>query len=167
MIELERWADINLKKLKIKIFDYIDQLDCFIVTSTYKGISKQLGLMEWNHVNWIGRYFILDTDMGEEWLHNWALSDGIEKEASEIGIAHDDILIIDSERFKDRKDKPYHSSEQRKLFWTDVLKSLELSLELIFNEARELNERREKGSRFYINDLEEKINNIKNTLINK
>jgi hypothetical protein len=154
-------------EIRIRIFKYIDQLDCFIVTPAYKDISRQLGLTEWNEVNWIGRYFLLDNDFGEHWFDNWDLRDSIEKKASEMGIAHDDILIIDSERFKNEKDGPCHSTEQRKLFWTDVLKSLELSLELIFNEAKEFNEKREKGDSDYINDLEERMNKIKSNLINK
>jgi hypothetical protein len=150
--------------MKIRIFKYVEQLDCFIVTPTYKDISKRLGLTEWNEVNWIGRYFLLDNDFGEHWFDNWDLRDSIEKKASEIGISHDDILILDSEGFKNGIDGPCHSNEQRKLFWTDVLKSLELSLELIFNEAREFNEKRESNDSSYIDDLEERIEEIKNRL---
>lgn len=141
----------------MKIFKYIDKLDCFIVNPDYKEIANKLGLNEWNEVVWIGRYFSMDNDNGEYWFDNWLERDNIEKEAEKLGIKYDDLLIIDSDRFKNNADGPYHTSEERKRFWTDVLKSLDLSFEVIFNEARKFNLERDKDDDEYISNLEEKI----------
>ena len=48
-------------KETLKIFKYIDELDCFIVTEEYQQIADYLGLTEWNPVVWIGRLFTLDS----------------------------------------------------------------------------------------------------------
>lgn len=65
------------------------------------------------------------------------------------------------EFFANGKDGPCHSPEIRKAFWTDVLKSLELSYELLFAEARLFNEQKKKfNPTFYIEDLEERISKI-------
>jgi hypothetical protein len=72
----------------------------------------------------------MDNDFGEHWFDNWDL-----REAR--GPGFEDALIIDPDRFKDEKDGPCHTDEFRKRFWTDVLSSLELSLDLLFDQARE------------------------------
>ena len=46
----------------MKIFRYIDTLDCFIIEETYGRIATQLGLSEWHEAVWIGRLFMLDND---------------------------------------------------------------------------------------------------------
>lgn len=65
---------------------------------------------------------------------------------------------IDPERFQNGKDGPCHQPAFRKRFWTDVLRSLELSFDLIADEARAFNQGR---LRFmpdeYISDLEARI----------
>lgn len=53
-----------------------------------------------------------------------------------------------------------HTQKERKQFWTDVLKSLELSYETIFNEARKFNKRRKKNDHDYIKDLEKRIKEV-------
>ena len=45
-------------------------------------------------------------------------------------------MIVVPDRFVDGKDGPCHTPEIRKAFWTDVLKSLEISYELLFEVAR-------------------------------
>jgi hypothetical protein len=45
-------------------------------------------------------------------------------------------MVIDPDRFKNSDDGPCHTPELRKRFWTDVLKSLELSYDLLFAQAR-------------------------------
>jgi hypothetical protein len=144
----------------IRIFKYIDQLDCFVVNPAYKTIADNLGLSEWNEVVWIGRYFLLDNDYGEHWCDNWELRDELQTKAKELCIDYEDLLIIDPDRFKNDKDGPCHTSAERKLFWTDVLRSLELSLDLIFNESRNFNKARENEEEF-INDLEDRIVRLK------
>lgn len=147
----------------MKIFKYIDKLDCFIVNPNYKEIANNLGLNEWNEVVWIGRYFSMDNDNGEHWFDNWLERDKIEKEAEKLGIKYYDLLIIDSNRFKNNAEGPCHTSEERKMFWTDVLKSLDLSFEVIFNEARKFNLERDKDDDEYISNLEKKIIEIHKT----
>ena len=129
----------------------------------YKRIADELRLSEWNEVVWIGRYLTLDNDYGEHWFDNWVLREKIETETSTLGIDSSEVFIIDPDRFKDEKDGPCHTHEERKRFWTDVLKSLHLSYEVLFNEARKLNEQRRLfDEKDHINDLEERIKTIYN-----
>ncbi len=71
-------------------------------------------------------------------------------------------MILDPDRFKNGHDGPCHEPELRKKFWTDALRSLELSYELLFEEARSVNERiKEVNPESYITDLEERIAMLK------
>lgn len=146
----------------LRIFRYIEELDAFLVTDEYRGVADQLGLSEWNPVVWIGRLFTLDNDFGEHWFDNWTLREEKAQVAESLGIACEDLLIIDPERFKDGRDGPCHPAEFRRAFWTDVLISLELSYDLLFEEARRFNENRtELIPQDYIEDLEHRIHKIK------
>ncbi len=40
----------------IRIFEYLQELDCFVVNPDYKKNADSLGLTEWNEVVWIGRF---------------------------------------------------------------------------------------------------------------
>lgn len=149
----------------IKIFDYIKELDCFVASKEYARVAKLLGLEEWNPVVWIGRLFLLDNDFGEHWFDNWELREEKKAEAEALGIAYDELLIIDPERFQNGADGPCNSSELRKLFWTDVLNSLTLSHDLLFAKARENNEQiKTIFPEEYISDLEEQIAQIRSEL---
>lgn len=156
-------------KAELKVFKYIEELDCFVVTDEYKEIADYLGLTEWNPVVWIGRLFILDNDYGEHWFDNWDLRKQKESEAQALGIDDIDLMIINPDRFKNDKDGPCHSPEIRKKFWTDVLKSLELSYDLLFDEARlvekekrELIERAEDSNDRNLKSLTEALSPIEN-----
>lgn len=120
----------------VRVFRYLADLDAFVVTEQYRDIADTLGLSEWTPVVWIGRLFTLDNDFGEHWFDNWELRE--QRELSE------DHLLVDPGRFKDDRDGPCHTAEFRKRFWTDVLKSLELSFDLICDEARRFNQERQK-----------------------
>jgi len=70
--------------------------------------------------------------------------------------------LIDLERFQDGRDGPCHTPELRTRFWTDVLRSLELSYDLLFAEARVRNEARlHYVLDEYIPDLEERIERLR------
>src|SRR5262249_34963190 len=81
----------------------------------------------------------------------------------------EDYLLIEAERFKDGRDGPCHSASFRKRFWTDVLKSLELSFDLICDEARAFNAEHRKlikevaeyPEEDFIPDLEERIERLR------
>jgi hypothetical protein len=143
---------------RIRIFRYLDDLDYFEVNDEYQRIADQLGLTEWSPVVWIGRLFTLDNDDGEHWFDNWHLREPLEAEATRRSLSYEELLIIDPERFQDGKDGPCHPPAFRKRFWSDVLRSLELSFDLIVDEARAFNQER---LRFmpdeYISDLEARI----------
>ena len=124
---------------KLRVFDYIAVLDAFDVTEQYREISNTLGIAEWNPVVWIGRLFTMDNDVGEHWFDNWDLREDIRLEAEKLGRDADELLIIDPERFQDGRDGPCNTPEFRKRFWTDVLISLELDPQLIFDKARAFN----------------------------
>ena len=75
---------------------------------------------------------------------------------------------MDPERFQDGKDGPCNPPQLRKRFWTDVLRSLELTYELLFDTARERNERLREAlppdvleKVDYLPDLEERIARVK------
>ena len=148
----------------IKIFTYIGQLDCFVVNPDYKKIAERLGLTEWNEVVWIGRYFSFDNDFGEHWFDNWDQRELLKANAAEMGIDYDDLLVIDPERFKNGADGPCHTNDERRRFWTDVLKSLDLHIDTIANEARKFNNERKRTDEDFIDDLESRIAEIKSNL---
>ena len=152
----------------IQIFNYVKALDAFLVTPEFTAISEQLGLAEWTPVVWIGRLFFLDNDYGEHWFDNWDEREALEARAEELGISDFDLMIVVPDRFQDGKDGPCHTDSTRKLFWTDVLKSLTLSYELLFEQARQNNqqmkEMKEKYPNFppdmFLPDLEDRISEI-------
>ena len=151
----------------VKIFHYLEELDAFTVTDEYNQIAHALGLHEWNPVVWIGRLFILDNDYGEHWFDNWDLRENIAVEAQQYGLDSDTLLIINPERFQNGYDGPVHSSDIRKLFWIDVLKSLELSYSLLCQVAKENNDRLQAcDSCQWIPDLSERIQSLLNQIEN-
>jgi hypothetical protein len=123
---------------EVPIFKYIEALDAFLVTEEYRHLADYLGLTEWNPVVWIGRLFALDNDYGEHWFDNWDEREAIAARAAELGIDPSDLMIIRPDRLANGYDGPCHPPELRKKFWTDVLKSLELSYELLSEKARDL-----------------------------
>jgi hypothetical protein len=85
----------------------------------------------------------------------------IEKEIDLLGLDLSDILIVDPDRFSNGQDGPCHSDEERKQFWTDVLKGLHLSYTVFFAEAKHLKEKRRLlGQEHFIVDLEDRIEKI-------
>ena len=146
----------------IRVFRYIEEIDAFIVTPEFSKLADYLGLTEWHPVVWLGRLFTRDNDFGEHWFDNWDERENRAAKAKELGLDSADLMIVVPDRFQDGQDGPCHPPELRKAFWTDVLKSLELSDELIFQEARLLNaELKEVLHEEYISDLEARIKEIK------
>lgn len=66
----------------------------------------------------------------------------IEPAAARCGLDVDELLIIDPERFQNGADGPCHTPAVHTQLWTDVLRSLELSFDLIADEARTFNQER-------------------------
>jgi len=149
----------------VQVFRYIESLDAFVVTDEYRSLAEQLGIGEWHPAVWIGRLFTLDNDYGEHWFDNWEEREIRAARAGEVGINVEDLLVVIPERFAKGDDGPCHPPELRKRFWTDVLKSLDLSYETFFEEARLQNTKaKEVASEGYIKDLEERIRQILATL---
>jgi hypothetical protein len=146
---------------KLHIFRYIEELDAFVIAEEYREIADDLGLTEWHPAVWIGRLFVMDNDFDEHWFDNWDEREVLTESAARLGINSDELMIVNPERFQDGKDGPCHTPEFRKRFWTDVLQSLELSLDLMFDEARIMNEwTKQSFPDEYIEDLEERIRKI-------
>lgn len=155
---------------KVKVFKYLPELDALDVTNEYRALADLLGLTEWHPVVWIGRLFARDNDFGEHWFDNWDLREQGEARAKELGLDANSLFFIDPDRFQDGRDGPCHSPEFRKRFWTEVLCSLELSLALLFEEARRFNaEAKELADAhpedlhlqdFYLPDLEDRIKGL-------
>lgn len=161
-----RKADVDeTGTMRLRIFRYIDELDAFLVTDEYRHLADYLGLSEWHPAVWIGRLFMLDNDYGEHWFDNWDEREAIAARAAALGIDPDKLMIISPERLADGADGPCHSSEFRKRFWTEVLTSLELSCDLLFEKAREMNARiKEILPEEHIEDLEERIRHLRETM---
>ena len=155
------------RQATLKVFRYVEELDTFLPTREYLAVAEVLGLREWNPVVWIGRLFCMDNDFGEHWFDNWDLRDERVEVAKELGLDSVDLLIVDPDRFQDGKDGPCNPPQLRKRFWTEVLRSLELSYELLFDKARQRNEELRESlpsdvldKANYIPDLEERIDRV-------
>lgn len=126
-------------KKTVKVFDYIEELDAFLATEEYIKIASHLGLVEWTPVVWICRLFGMDNDYAEHIFDCWAEREALEEKAMALGYDESELLIIVPNRFMDKKDGPCNTDEVRKIFWTDVCKSLEISYKLLFEKARSRN----------------------------
>jgi hypothetical protein len=143
------------------------EVDAFDVTPEYRDLADTLGLTEWNPVVWIGRLFALDNDFGEHWFDNWNEREKRRLLAEQHGLDSDRLLCVDAERFQDGQDGPCNEPEFRARFWHEVLKCLELSPELLFEKARQLNDNIKDSLNInpddkelqeeYIEDLEDRI----------
>ena len=142
----------------IRVFDYLPELDAFVVSSEYKQVADGLGLTEWHETVWIGRYLTLDNDYGEHFFDNWDLREERQAKAEAIGIDSERLMVVDPERFQNGKDGPCHTDEERKRFWTDVLQSLHLSWDTLVAEATKVNQaRKDAGQSEASDDLEKRI----------
>ena len=146
---------------KLKVFRYLPELDCFVVEDEFKKICDYLGVTEWHSTVWLGRLFILDNDLGEHWFDNWDEREAHEEKAAQLGYDSSELLFIAPSRMQDGSDGPCHTDAFRKRFWTDVLSSLTLSLDLLFDEARQANAiGGPTEDPDWITDLEERIANV-------
>jgi len=151
----------------VRVFEYIDRLDAFVVTDEYRRLADRLGLAEWNPVVWIGRLFALDNDYGEHCFDNWDERAALESEARKLGIPSEQLMVVVPDRFENGEDGPCHPPALRKQFWTDVLKSLELSYDTLFEKARQRNAFAEdKLPDEFIEDLEVRIDAIRTSIEN-
>lgn len=154
--------------LRVKVFDYLPELDAFLCTDLFKRVNRLLGLEEWTPVCWIGRLFARDQDFGEHWFDNWDDRSRLEARGLRFDFpAGEDwgtVLVVNPVAFRQPRDKtcircrseferlncpecdypvrvggdsPSVGNDTLKLFWTDVLRSLELSLETLFAVAAE------------------------------
>ncbi len=154
----------------IPIFEYIPTLDSFLPTQEYRKIGDYLHITEWNPVVWMGRLFAMDNDYGEHWFDNWEEREAIQEQARTAGYDSHFLCIVNPDRFA-QKGREYHSRELRKEFWMQVLRSLHLSLETLFAEARDNNEKwrtgpaPERGG--YLKTLERRIREIQREYASK
>lgn len=149
----------------VRIFKYIQELDAFLVTDQYRDFAEKLGLIEWHPVVWIGRLFAQDNDFGEHWFDNWDEREVLRASAQELGFSCEELMVIVPDRFINNQNGPCHPPDLRKKFWADVLKSLELSYDTIFDEARYFNQLAEaRLSDLFIEDLEDRIAEIQAAL---
>ncbi|HIH11881.1 TPA: hypothetical protein HA241_06845 [Candidatus Woesearchaeota archaeon] len=155
----------------VQVFSYVPALHAFVVNDNYKNISDRLGLEEWNPVVWLGRYFCLDNDYGEHWMNCDERRDQIMSEIRRLGLAPEQVYVVDADYFQQSGQDGVHSSELRGLFWRDLLSSLRLSYELLFEEARYANEltatHLSTDDTDYIADLEQRIDGIRTEYCSK
>ncbi len=120
---------------------------------------------------WIGRFFILDNDVGEHWFDNWDLRADRADAAARLQRDTDRLFFIDPDRFQDGAYGPCHSPDARARFWRDVLRSLALSVKLLADEAVAMISHRRKLldaapfdealQKDYIPDLEARIAEVR------
>jgi hypothetical protein len=122
--------------MRVRVFQYIPDLDAFDVTPEYRELADLLGLTEWSPVVWIGRLFTMDNDFGEHWFDNWDLREAGEDRARAHGRSSETLFYLDPQRFQDGRDGPCNTPEIRRRFWRDVLTSLELGADFLFDKAR-------------------------------
>ncbi len=166
----------------MKIFDYRPDIssDTFVATKDYSRIAR---ILHMDHVlaTWIGELFALDKSQGVNWFSNWCIQDKLGEEllkrheSPADGEAFNRLL---QERYKVRSYKDVvilnlsdnygkvDDSEFYRRFWIELLDSLHLRLETIFDEARTLNDRAERCAKHYGDpfkpvDLESRISRIK------
>ena len=106
-------------------------MDCFKINDAFSDFVYSLGYEEWNAVVWIGRLFSLNNDFGEHWFDNWDLREKIEDKARKLGYDADELCVINPARFSRGDDSPCYDADNVKIFWTDVLKNLDLNEETI------------------------------------
>ena len=86
--------------MKIKVFDYLSELDCFVVRKEFKDLMERLGLSEWTPVVWLGRLFCMDNDFGEHWHDRWDERELVVKKAKELGMVVKQCVIeINGEKY--------------------------------------------------------------------
>lgn len=128
--------------MNLQVFEYIEELDAFKVCPEFAEVCGKLGLNEWGiGPIFIGRYFCMDNDFGEHFSDSWDERDENEQAIKAAGYKEENLLFIRAEAFQDGRDGPCHSPKMRKMFWTDVFKSLQLSPEFLFDEARRTEKR--------------------------
>lgn len=146
---------------KLKVFRHIAELDCFVVEQEFRRICDYLDVTEWHAAVWIGRLFTLDNDYGEHWFDNWDEREVLEERAKALGYDSCELLIVVPARMKDGADGPCHSDAIRKRFWTEVLASLTVSLDLVIEEARHANANyKQVGDPDVLTNLEERVANV-------
>ena len=72
--------------MQIKVFDYIEALDCFVVRKEFQDLVEKHNLTEWSPVVWIGRLFARNQDFGEHWFDNWDERERLLPLAKEKGV---------------------------------------------------------------------------------
>ena len=110
---------------KIKVFDYIPELDCFVVSPPFKKLMEDLDLAEWTPVVWLGRLFAMDQDFGEHIFDNWDERTVILKKAKELGInlgiafdgenelqVENELMVVVPDRFTDHGEFCFHCKER-------------------------------------------------------
>ena len=80
--------------MQVKVFDYINELDCFVVRKEFQDLMEESDLAEWNPVVWIGRLFARNQVFSEHWLDNWDERQVLADLAKEKGI---DLGVISGE----------------------------------------------------------------------
>jgi len=97
-------------------------------------------------------------------MDNWDDRDKTEKQARAMGYDGNTLSIIDPKKFQDGKDGACHTDAERKLFWTDVLKSLTLDFETLATFAINNNPPPKDPWGDHIPNLKKKINILREKL---
>ena len=100
------------------------------------------------------------NDYGEHWFDHWEDRDELEEAALKLGIESYDLMIVKAETLSTEWDGSCHSREIRKMFWTQVLKSLKLDMQFLIALACEENQKVVERPDCYLPDLEQRIERL-------
>jgi hypothetical protein len=126
----------------MKVFVFHPQLQAFTYSPEYKNLAILLEL-GWEARAWMGRLFAMDNDFGEHWLDSDEFVEDIRDAAEALGLDPDVVVLmrVDPRRMVDGSDGPCNSDEFRQRFWNEVMASLDLSPELVYQMARDFHGR--------------------------
>jgi hypothetical protein len=136
-----------MSRITVKVFHYVDALDCFVLDELYAQIAGKLGFAGRPAGEWIGRY-LAPGNLSDGNLFG-SPSAALQEKAGQLGLANDELFVIDAGEF------------DRKKFLADVLRSLELSLEMIYSEAVKANSNRDPDDKCFVADLEPRFAELK------
>jgi hypothetical protein len=96
----------------LPVFDYLEELDCFLINPVFSNVVCQLHLNEWHPAVWVGRYFTMDNDFGEHWFEDWDEREALRERAEKLGYSYEQLPLS----FPGRKRRPMPQRRPAKTF---------------------------------------------------
>lgn len=147
--DILEWDD--LERQAIPIFQYHESLDGFTIHPAYQKWFISTGVLESPPVDWIGCLLCLDNGFGEILFENDALRVKHADQIHALGLDPSQVFFLEPKRFQTGEDGPCHTDEFRKSFWTQTLRQLRVTPELLQRlNTSQIQYPRENRSHFFI-----------------